>query len=62
MLINWKCANCQSPEYTENPPLKSSNYMQEFYTCKCSKCSTICTVMCYRPMQIQIDFPPFKLN
>lgn len=62
MLINYQCAECKSVEYQENPPLKSENFMQEFYSCKCSKCKATNTVMCYKPLQVQIQFPPFKLN
>jgi hypothetical protein len=62
MLINYQCGQCHHNEYAENPPMKSQNYMQEFYSCTCSKCSTVNVVMCYKPIQVQLDFPPFRNN
>lgn len=62
MLINYNCFHCGVKQYNENPPLKSENFMQEFFTCKCSHCKEDNLVMVYKPLQMQIQFPPFKLN
>lgn len=62
MLINYKCAFCNSNEYCDDAKLKNENYMQEYYDCKCSKCKEINVVMCWKPLRQTFDLPPFKLN
>lgn len=62
MLIKYECFSCHTEQLNEDPPLKSENFMQWFYRCRCPNCDYNNTVMCYKPMQMQIEFPPFKLN
>jgi hypothetical protein len=61
-LISYLCFSCKTEQLIEDPPLKSENFMQEFYRCRCSNCDYANIVMVYKPMQLQLKFPPFKLN
>lgn len=61
-LIGYKCFNCETEQLNDDPPLKSENFMQWFYTCRCPNCNYRNLVMVYKPIQMQLDFPPFKNN
>lgn len=61
-LISYKCFSCETEQLDDDPPLKSENFMQWYFKCRCPNCNYNNTVMVYKPIQMQLDFPPFKLN
>lgn len=62
MLVKYDCFSCSTTQYNDNPPLKSENFMQWYFRCRCPNCNYANVVPVFKPMQMQLEFPPFKLN
>lgn len=62
MLIKYKCFNCKTEQQEEDPFVKSQNFMQWYFKCRCPNCNYANIEMRFKPIQMQIQFPPFKLN
>lgn len=61
-LISYKCFNCETEQLDQDPFLEDQNFEEWFFRCRCPNCNFKNIVRVYKPLQMQIQFPPFKLN
>lgn len=62
MVISYICFSCKTKQYEEDPLQEDQNFMQWYFKCRCPNCNFKNIVEVYKPIQMQLNFPPFKLN